>query len=61
MKEISVEKVKNSRGEVGEIRHYVIENTSEASALPDTAPVMSDAICKTGEVYIKFESGWALL
>ena len=61
MKEVYYEKVINSKGEVGSIRHYVIESANEASMLPSDAPVMSDAFSKTGEVYMKFESGWAAI
>lgn len=59
MKEVSCEKVINSKGETGSVRHYIIESADEAVKLPADAPVMSDAFSKTGEVFMKFESGWA--
>ena len=61
MKEVSFERVTNSKGESATIRHYIIESASEAAELPADAPVMSDALCKDGTVYIKFESGWVAI
>lgn len=59
MKEISCEKVKNSIGETSVICHYIIDDEAEASMLPSDAPLLSDALCRSGGVYIKFESGWS--
>lgn len=58
MKEYSSEFTKNSNGEVGEIRHYLLKSGENASSLPANAPVGSDALSEDGNAYIKFENGW---
>lgn len=58
--ETSFEQTKNSRGESGSIRHFIIDSDSEASSLPTDAPIGSDALSKTS-VFIKFSDGWSRL
>ena len=56
--ETSFEQTKNSKGEVGRIRHFILDSDSEASLLPTDAPTGSDALSKTS-VFVKFPDGWS--
>lgn len=56
--ETGFEQTKNSKGEIGCIRHFILDSDIDASLLPTDAPVGSDAISKTS-VFIKFPEGWS--
>lgn len=56
--ETSFEKTKNSKGEVGGIRHFILDSDNDASLLPTDAPIGSDALSKTS-VFVKFPEGWS--
>ena len=60
LKETHFEKVKNSKGELSGIRHYIMDSESDAALLPDDAPVGSDAFAKDC-VFIKFPEGWSAI
>ena len=60
IKETHFETLKNSKGELTNIRHYILDTDTDALLLPEDAPVGSDAVSKTG-VYIKFPVGWAAI
>ncbi|MBQ7821176.1 MAG: hypothetical protein IJ391_02720 [Clostridia bacterium] len=60
IKETHFENIKNSNGERASIRHYIMDNDSDATMLPEDAPVGSDAMSKNS-VYIKFPEGWTAI
>ncbi len=56
--ETSFEQTRNSKGETGSIRHFILDSDTDASSLPADAPIGSDALSKTS-VFIKFSDGWS--
>ncbi len=60
IKETSFEMVKNSKGEVSKICHYILDEAADFENLPANAPVGSDALAPD-TVYIKFPKGWSAI
>lgn len=55
--ELNFERVKNSKGESANVKHFIIDDDTDAENLPKDAATGSDAFSETS-VFVKFPSGW---
>ncbi len=57
IKEINCETIKNSKGEISRLCHFVLDSTSDIENLPKDVAIGSDALVGDA-VYVKFPRSW---